>query len=71
MSRPNQSTGPAAQHFTVLCDCARKGTVKLGHYDVVRCPHCNCQFWALQPQRDSPLKLFPWPGLPGMERRAA
>lgn len=51
------------QNFTVPCDCARKGTVKLGHYDVVRCPNCNCQFWALRPLRDGPLVLFPWPGV--------
>jgi hypothetical protein len=57
------------QDFTVPCDCRRKGTVKLGHYDVVRCPDCNCKFWAVQPERDGPLVLRPWPGLPGQANR--
>jgi hypothetical protein len=51
------------QHFTVPCDYARKGSVKLGHYGVCRCPNCNCRFWALQPKRFGPLVLFPHPGL--------
>jgi hypothetical protein len=59
------------QNFTVPCDCSRKGVVKLGHYEVARCPQCNCQFWAVQPKRNGPLVIRPWPGLPGMERRAA
>lgn|GEM_PF-4097585 len=54
---------PAEQFFTLPCDCRGKRGVKLGHYDIVRCPDCRCEFWALQPRRDGPLKLFPWPGL--------
>lgn len=64
------------QHFTVPCDCARKGHVKLGHYDIVRCSGCGCEFWALQLKRNGPLVIVPYPGdwrraAHAAERRAA
>jgi len=53
------------------CACGRKGGQTLGHYDRVQCGGCGKTWWALAPGRNAaggygPLKLFPWPGFPGL-----
>ena len=55
------STPIPAQTFVRNCGCGSTGQVVLGHYEIGRCP-CGRFFWALQPKRNGPLALFPWPG---------
>ena len=43
------------------CPCGLIHRFVLGHYDV-GAAKCGRQYWALQPERDGALKLFPWPG---------
>jgi hypothetical protein len=49
------------QLFVLRCECGRNGTVRLRHYELVRC-ECGLVYWALRPKRNGAMKLFPWPG---------
>ena len=47
--------------FSLKCPCGSKGGQYLSHYGIVCCA-CGKFYWALQPHRGGPLKLFPHPG---------
>lgn len=49
------------QTLTIACVCGKTHRFDLGHYGLGR-GSCGRSFWALQPERRGPLKLFPWPG---------
>ncbi len=49
-------------HLSTTCECGARIITEVGHYDIARCPKCDCRWWALQPKRNGPLKLFLWPG---------
>jgi ribosomal protein S27E len=50
--------------FDENCEaCGGRVRVELEHYQRVRCRHCGKIFWALQPNLNGELKLFPWPGV--------
>ncbi len=50
------------QWLSITCPkCGKKGGQNLTHYEVLRC-HCGKFYWALQPQRNGPLVLYPHPG---------
>ena len=55
----------ATQWCQVDCSCGQKHGANLGHYDRVQ-GSCGKVYWALQPKRNGPLVLFPWPGFPGL-----
>lgn len=62
---------PARQFVRNPCECGAAGGWRMVmHYDVVEC-RCGRKFWILQPKREGPFVASLWPGLPGMERRAA
>jgi len=46
--------------------CGKKHGAHLRHYGILR-TNCGHFLWALQPKRNGPLVLVPWPGLPGRE----
>lgn len=52
---------PAPQKFRVSCECGKKLVGVFGHYDRKICP-CGRGYWALQPKREGPLAIYPWPG---------
>ncbi len=49
------------QRLSIRCECGSHCGQTLAHYEIVKCNCGNC-YWALQPRRNGPLKLFPWPG---------
>jgi len=49
------------ERLSMRCRCGNAFSAMMQHYDLVTCK-CSRIFWALQPHRDGPLKLFPWPG---------
>lgn len=53
------------------CDCGRPIVVNIEHYQRVACRDCGKIYWALQPKRNGPLVLFPWPGTHEMQREGA
>lgn len=54
---------PKEQYLTIECGwCGKTHSATIGHYDIVRAS-CGRYFWALQPNRGGPLKLFPNPRL--------
>lgn len=55
-------TAEVKQWVPGICDCGPRVGQYLAHYDVMRCS-CGKFFWSLQPKRDGPLVMFPWPGL--------
>lgn len=60
---PTKLKGPVAvvPQVHLNCDCGNAGMVRILHWQKVRCV-CNKVWWALQPKKNGPLKLFPWPG---------
>jgi hypothetical protein len=52
------------QWLTLVCGfCEFRGGQYLEHYGKVKC-RCGRVYWALQPKRPGPLKLFPHPEQP-------
>lgn len=45
----------------VSCPCGAVHCFTVEHYGVGRAK-CGRSYWALQPKRGEPMKLFPWPG---------
>ena len=43
------------------CPCGKVHRFDIAHYDRV-IVGCGRRYWALQPRRNGPLKMFPWPG---------
>lgn len=46
---------------TGCCPCGKSHCFMLGHYDKA-VAKCGRVYWALQPKRNGPLALYPWPG---------
>lgn len=58
------------QWCQIDCECGQKHGAHLGHYDRVE-GSCGRVYWALAPGRGpgggyGPLKLYLWPGFPGL-----
>jgi len=50
------------QNCAYMCKCGKVHTVTgIVHYGKYLLS-CGAAVWALQPKRNGPLKLFPWPG---------
>jgi hypothetical protein len=49
------------QTVTGTCRCGKAFRIRVSHYDrvILSCQH---PYWALQPRRNGPLVMFPWPG---------
>jgi hypothetical protein len=43
------------------CACGSVHHISVQHYDRV-IVSCGRPYWALQPKRNGPLRMFPWPG---------
>lgn len=59
------------QYCAGECVCGHRVAQTLEHYGRVQCGGCGKILWALAPGRNAaggygPLKLFPWPGFPGL-----
>ena len=50
-----------SETLTVVCPCGAIYRTTIEHYQKVM-PKCGRTYWALQPHRNGPLQLFPWPG---------
>ena len=49
------------QAVSVRCQCGGTHRVSVCHYDRVVLP-CGKPYWTLQPRRNGPYELKPWPG---------
>jgi hypothetical protein len=57
--KPAPSTN-GTQWTSIKCkECGKTCGQYLQHYDRVRCT-CGQYYWALQPKRNGPYKLYPW-----------
>lgn len=56
---------PLNRYCSVKCPCGETHGQYLGHYDRMKAS-CGRVYWVLQPKRNGPYKLRPWPGLPGL-----
>lgn len=61
---------PVEETVTVDCACGKTHCFKIRHYDRLLLK-CGRMMWALQPKRNGPLVMFPWPGPPMSERELA
>lgn len=53
-----------------VCECGKAHRLFVAHYDRVLLK-CGRMVWALQPKRNGPLAMFPWPGPPMTARELA
>jgi len=67
-SKPANPTGK--QLVIHACECGRAHHLTVGHYDRMLLK-CGRMMWALQPKRNGPLVMFPWPGPPMPARELA
>lgn len=51
----------SSQWLSNHCVCGAKGGNYLEHCELMRCK-CGRFYWALQPTKGGPLKLYPHPG---------
>lgn len=61
MSAKQERPESKQQYCSVECACGKKIGAYFGHYDIKHCA-CGRSWWALQPKRNGPFQLFPWPG---------
>jgi hypothetical protein len=50
-----------SQSVQFACPCGKTHRFTVEHYDRV-IVQCGRPWWALQPKRNGPLVMFPWPG---------
>jgi len=55
------------QIVAFACRCGKPHRIQVNHYDrvILSCGH---PYWALQPKRNGPYQMFPWPG-PNLTRQ--
>lgn len=61
MSAKQERPASHEQYCSVECACGEKIGTYFAHYDIARCL-CGRSWWALQPKRNGPFKLYLWPG---------
>ena len=61
MSNRPSNPDPGPQEVSVVCTCGKTHCFNIRHYDRVLLS-CVRPMWALQPKRNGPLVMFPWPG---------
>ena len=56
----------SGERLSIECPCGARHSGQFSRYQVVTAK-CGRSFWALQPDRGGPLKLYAWPG-PNLSR---